>query len=117
MTVSQTTDTSRELESVESFRARARKWLASNYPRLEEGEDPFDALDERDAIAHARHLQRLLFDGGFAGIVFPKEFGGLGLTPEHQRALAELGPCAIHRKSFKPVQDAFARQSELKFAS
>jgi ribonuclease HII len=38
-------------------------------------------------------------------------------TPEHQRALAELGPCAIHRKSFKPVQDAFARQSELKFAS
>jgi ribonuclease HII len=27
-------------------------------------------------------------------------------TPEHQRALAQLGPCAIHRKSFKPVQDA-----------
>lgn len=25
-------------------------------------------------------------------------------TPEHQRALAELGPCAIHRMSFKPVQ-------------
>jgi ribonuclease HII len=29
-------------------------------------------------------------------------------TPEHQRALAQLGPCAIHRRSFKPVQDARA---------
>jgi ribonuclease HII len=27
-------------------------------------------------------------------------------TPEHQRALTQLGPCAIHRRSFKPVQDA-----------
>lgn len=27
-------------------------------------------------------------------------------TPDHQRALAQLGPCAIHRRSFKPVQDA-----------
>lgn len=25
-------------------------------------------------------------------------------TPEHQEALARLGPCAIHRKSFRPVQ-------------
>lgn len=29
-------------------------------------------------------------------------------TPEHQRALTQLGPCAIHRRSFKPVQDALA---------
>ena len=29
-------------------------------------------------------------------------------TPEHQQALAKLGPCAIHRRSFKPVQDALA---------
>jgi ribonuclease HII len=27
-------------------------------------------------------------------------------TPEHQKALARLGPCAIHRMSFKPVQVA-----------
>ena len=25
-------------------------------------------------------------------------------TPEHQKALARLGPCAIHRLSFKPVR-------------
>lgn len=27
-------------------------------------------------------------------------------TPEHQKALAALGPCAIHRRSFKPVREA-----------
>ncbi len=27
-------------------------------------------------------------------------------APEHQRALAALGPCAIHRRGFKPVQAA-----------
>jgi ribonuclease HII len=27
-------------------------------------------------------------------------------TPEHQEALRRLGPCAIHRMSFKPVRDA-----------
>lgn len=27
-------------------------------------------------------------------------------TPTHQKALAELGPCAIHRMSFRPVQIA-----------
>ena len=31
----------------------------------------------------------MLFDGGFAGVCFPKEYGGLGLTPAHQRALNE----------------------------
>jgi alkylation response protein AidB-like acyl-CoA dehydrogenase len=34
----------------------------------------------------ARELQRLLYDGGFAGICYPREYGGLGLTPAHQRA-------------------------------
>jgi ribonuclease HII len=40
----------------------------------------------------------------FPGYAFSKH-KGYG-TPEHQRALAELGPCAIHRRSFKPVQAA-----------
>ena len=36
-----------------------------------------------------RELQRMLWDGGFAGICFPKEYGGLGLTMEHQHAFTE----------------------------
>ncbi len=40
----------------------------------------------------------------YPGYAFAKH-KGYG-TPEHQRALAALGPCAIHRLSFKPVRTA-----------
>lgn len=32
-------------------------------------------------------------------------------TPEHQEALTRLGPCPIHRRSFKPVQIALERRT------
>jgi alkylation response protein AidB-like acyl-CoA dehydrogenase len=83
------TDT--EIESVEDFRARARSWLADNFPRAEGNEQLLRAGASEEAelaeITHARALQRMLYDGGFAGVCFPKEYGGLGLTPDHQRAL------------------------------
>jgi ribonuclease HII len=47
----------------------------------------------------------------FPGYLFAKH-KGYG-TPEHQRALAELGPCAIHRMSFKPVRLAAERHALL----
>jgi alkylation response protein AidB-like acyl-CoA dehydrogenase len=78
-----------DLEDVESFRLRARAWLAENMPRLPDGETVgLEAMMQRgDEIwPRARELQRLLFDGGFAGICYPREYGGLGLTPAHQRA-------------------------------
>jgi alkylation response protein AidB-like acyl-CoA dehydrogenase len=69
------------LESLDDFRQRARAWLAGNLPRRKDGPGP--SLDE------ARLLQARLFDGGFAGIAFPKEYGGAGLTFEHQQVFAE----------------------------
>lgn len=38
----------------------------------------------------------------FPGYGFSKHKGYS--TPEHQEALQRLGPCAIHRRSFRPVQ-------------
>jgi ribonuclease HII len=38
------------------------------------------------------------------GYAFSKHKGYA--TPEHQEALKRLGPCPIHRMSFKPVQIA-----------
>jgi len=76
------------MESVESFRARARAWMAAN---LRKG-DPLGfrrVLDEDEELAfieRARELQRKVHDGGFAGICFPREYGGLGLTPAHLTA-------------------------------
>jgi alkylation response protein AidB-like acyl-CoA dehydrogenase len=71
---------------VAEFRNRARAWLAGNLPRL----DSADAMPlERDEIAswrRARELQKRLYDAGFAGICFPREYGGLGLGYEFKKA-------------------------------
>ena len=73
-------------ESVEEFRGRARTWLAANMPPL----DPEKAARlERDSEAswhRARELQKILYVGGFAGICFPREYGGLGLSYEYKKA-------------------------------
>lgn len=76
------TTTTNTLEPVEEFRLRARAWLADNMPPL--GDGWADRSDDRREVE--RGLQRRLWDGGFAGICFPSEYGGLGLTVEHQRA-------------------------------
>jgi alkylation response protein AidB-like acyl-CoA dehydrogenase len=78
--------TAETAETVADFRARARAWLAANMPR----QDPAEAaLLERDGEAswrRARELQKRLYDGGFAGICFPREYGGLGLGYEYKKA-------------------------------
>ena len=78
--------TAGEMEPVDDFRLRARAWLAENMPPY-----PGPAYDRYDEGRRddERRLQRRLWDGGFAGICFPAAYGGLGLTPEHQRAFTE----------------------------
>ncbi|MBX3314121.1 MAG: acyl-CoA dehydrogenase family protein [Actinobacteria bacterium] len=71
-----------DLEPVEDFRERARVWLAANMPPNIDAY--FDRTDERRTVED--QLQRRLWDGGFAGICFPADYGGLGLTPAHQVA-------------------------------
>jgi len=81
-----------DIEDVESFRLRARAWIGENLGPAQHADlHPFADTDEEE-LANAnrdRALQRRLFDGGFAGICFPREYGGLGLTPAHQRAFNE----------------------------
>jgi alkylation response protein AidB-like acyl-CoA dehydrogenase len=78
-----------ESEDVDSFRLRARRWLAHSMPLLPEGRNNFQLTAEDEMGERARRLQRLLFDGGFAGICFPVEYGGQGLTRLHQQAFTE----------------------------
>jgi alkylation response protein AidB-like acyl-CoA dehydrogenase len=77
------------MESVESFRSRARGWLAANMPRLADDAPLAPPGDDDHEWVHARQLQRTLYGGGFAGICFPVAYGGLGLTPGHQQAFTE----------------------------
>ena len=82
-------DAAVDAEELEAYRLRARAWLAETMPRLPEGQDNWQLTQEDEMAVRARRLQRLLFDGGFAGITYPVEYGGLGLSPAHQRAFTE----------------------------
>ncbi|WP_280266951.1 acyl-CoA dehydrogenase family protein [Nocardia wallacei] len=79
-------DAATALEPVAEFRERARGWLRENLPPAPPPDG--DAYGER-AWDRARQVQRILYDGGFAGICFPAEYGGQGLTPAHQLAFTE----------------------------
>lgn len=72
--------------TVEAFAASARDWLAANMPRLDPQHPPRNGRDDEGAWQRARELQRRLYDGGFAGICFPREYGGLGLDIRYQKA-------------------------------
>jgi alkylation response protein AidB-like acyl-CoA dehydrogenase len=74
-------------KSVDEFRERARSWLEGNLPKRD------GTLQRRhvdyyteSVLDHNREIQRLLFEAGFAGITWPTEYGGLGLTAAHQAA-------------------------------
>lgn len=73
-------------ESVEQFTARAAAWLASNMPAIDPLNPPEVDRGDTEAWLRARELQRKLHEGGFAGICFPREYGGLGRSIEYQRA-------------------------------
>ncbi len=78
---------------IESFRAQARAWVATNLsPRDPAASRPrLRGADHKtvQGIAPQRVLQRKLFDGGYAGISWPVEYGGRGLSPEHEEAFNE----------------------------
>ncbi|MCK0175348.1 MULTISPECIES: acyl-CoA dehydrogenase family protein [Mycobacteriaceae] len=73
-------------ESVEEFRARAQAWLAENMPRIDPANPPDADRGEEGPWLRARELQKKLHAGGFAGICFPREYGGLGYPIAYQRA-------------------------------
>jgi len=56
------------------FRNEARSWLAANVPK-----HPRPA-DVEGGAEFDKAWQRRLFDGGWAGVNWPKEYGGLGLS-------------------------------------
>lgn len=73
-------------ESIDDFAARARAWLADHMPRIDAANPPDADRGEDGPWLRARELQKLLHSGGFAGICFPREYGGLGLPIAYQRA-------------------------------
>ncbi|MDH4148372.1 MAG: acyl-CoA dehydrogenase family protein [Acidimicrobiia bacterium] len=78
--------------SVEEFRREARTWMEGNLERRAPGQRvvrPFGGGETVEGLVVQRAEQRKLFDAGFAGITYPTEYGGRGLTPKHERAFNE----------------------------
>jgi alkylation response protein AidB-like acyl-CoA dehydrogenase len=71
----------RYTEEEEAFRAELRGWLDDVVPTLPAPPDRDDWAARR---VYDTGWQRMLYDAGYAGINWPKEFGGRGATPtEH----------------------------------
>ena len=68
--------------SEEEFRDEVRTWLQENHP----GPEPEAGLDE--VMAFRRDWQRQLHAAGWAGISWPKEYGGRGATMIEQAIFA-----------------------------
>ncbi len=68
-----------------AFRAEARDWLKQNAsPNTGESGLFSDSGDETELLKHSRAWQAKKYDAGWAGITWPKEFGGRGGTPIQQ---------------------------------
>ncbi len=74
----------------ERFQAEVRAWLRANLPAgwgtpaFARPEDP------AEKVRFARWWQRRLYEGGWAGLHWPREYGGRGATPLEQFLFAEV---------------------------
>jgi alkylation response protein AidB-like acyl-CoA dehydrogenase len=70
-----------------AFRAEARAWLSAHArPRTDRDAPPATLTDafspeEVEHVRRCKEWQATLYDGGWAGITWPKEYGGRGGTP------------------------------------
>src|SRR5687768_12534741 len=69
-----------------AFRAEARAWLEAHARRrgpddvIPYGMPDAHTPEEAEHVQRARDWQATLYDGGWAGITWPKEFGGRGAS-------------------------------------
>lgn len=88
--MTETTSARPTTETVAEFAQRAATWLAANVPTIDSKNPPDADRGEVQPWLRARELQQKLYEGGFAGICFPREYGGLGLPIAYQRAFDEV---------------------------
>lgn len=71
-----------------AFRLRAREWMAGRLPPRVPGE-PANAFEDVELVERDKRIQRLLWDGGLAGITVPKDYGGQGLSQRFEDVFCE----------------------------
>jgi alkylation response protein AidB-like acyl-CoA dehydrogenase len=71
-----------------AFRLKAREWMAGRLPPRVAGE-PANAFEDVALVNRDKQIQRMLWDGGLAGITVPKEYGGQGLDQRFESIFCE----------------------------
>ncbi len=69
-----------------AFRAELRAWLEANLPEERRG---WRGGEQRFGDDFGREWSRKLYDAGYAGLTWPKEYGGAGAPYSHQAILLE----------------------------
>jgi len=77
--------------SVDEFRAEARAWLVEHVEPIGDKRTKPRGVDHRtvEQMTVERARQRALYEAGFAAITWPEEYGGRGLSREHEVAFLE----------------------------
>jgi alkylation response protein AidB-like acyl-CoA dehydrogenase len=78
-------------DELDAYRAEARAWVEENLERRADAgprsRKPWELEEQTtEELAVQRGLQRRLHEAGYAGITWPVEYGGRGLSPAHERA-------------------------------
>ena len=88
-------------------------WLKLPHQAFAKGESLSDSIAAASILAkEARDCYMEEADLRFPGFGFARHMG-YG-TPEHQEALRRLGPCSLHRRSFKPIKALLPREPAAK---
>ncbi|SDK87165.1 Acyl-CoA dehydrogenase [Nonomuraea maritima] len=67
--------------NLDEYRRAARAWLQDNVPS--------DDYPEADPVSRAKSFMAGLYDAGYSGITWPRQWGGQGLTQAEERAFAD----------------------------
>ena len=77
-------------KELDAWRQELRGWLGGNIPswwKEEFAATPFEIPERR--FEDSRVWQRQLFEAGYMGVTWPKQYGGQGLSPAHEMVRVE----------------------------
>ena len=72
------------------YREQVRTWMSENMPRRDPVNPWHPTHDDDEQSSRNRELQRRLYDGGYAAVCYPKEYGGQSLTAAHQKIIDDV---------------------------
>ncbi|GAA2864455.1 acyl-CoA dehydrogenase [Pseudonocardia halophobica] len=95
------------------FRARVRAWLADTLPTL-----PWpEPVELADKLPFWRQWQRLLFEGGYAGMSWPREYGGQGADAKIRAVFTDEADRAGAPERLNTVGEDFAGPTIIAFGT